>query len=213
MRPTPLLAAALLVCLPAAAGATLMVSATDNGVPIPLTVTSVGGNLTATGTDADFSAIGITAVGVPAVPSPELGATTLDVRSSATGTHVLDIVVTQTGLTLAAGFNSATDNTFNGLLGSPGPITHNMFIDGALLNTVTFPASSGTATQDFTNTINTPITSNAEEFVMTFSGPSAALETMSFLAAPTGVAEPTSIATLATALVGMGWFGRRRRAG
>jgi hypothetical protein len=187
-----------------AAQATLAVTATDNGTPIALTVNQANGNLTATGTDANFSAIGITATGAPAVPAPALGTVTLDVHSIASATNVLDITVTQTGLNTPAGFQSATDNTFNGLIGAPGPITQNMFIDGSLLNTVTFPASSGTATQDFTDLITVPITSDAEEFAMTFTGPQAALETIAFVAAPSGVSEPGSLALLGAGLLLLG---------
>ena len=200
-----LLAGAAALALASAAGpaaATLTLSVTDDGVTVPMTITgNSGGNLTANGSDANFSSIGIAAVGDPAVPTPALGTVSLTVHSVANTTNILDIVVTQTDLAVPAGFQSETDNTFNGLLGSPGPITHDMFVNGELLNSVTFPSSSGTATQNFADLINSPITSNAEEFLMTFASPAAALETMSFVAAPVATNEPQAIASLATALL------------
>lgn len=200
-----LLAGAAALALAGAAGpaaATLTLSVTDDGTPVTMNITNnSGGNLSANGSDANFSAIGVVATGSPAVPAPALGTVTLDVHSIVGTTNTLDIIVTQDGLSVPAGFQSQTDNTFNGLIGAPGPITQNMFIDGALLNTVTFPASSGTATQDFSNLITVPITSNAEEFLMTFASPAAALETMSFVAAPVATNEPQAIASLATALL------------
>ena len=200
-----LLAGAAALALAGAAGpaaATLTLSVTDDGTPVTMNITNnSGGNLSANGSDANFSAIGVVATGSPAVPAPALGTVTLDVHSIVGTTNTLDIIVTQDGLSVPAGFQSQTDNTFNGLIGAPGPITQNMFIDGALLNTVTFPASSGTATQDFSNLITVPITSDAEEFLMTFASPAAALETMSFVAAAAPVDEPQAIASLATALL------------
>jgi hypothetical protein len=185
--------------LPAAA--TLSLSVTDDGVPVTMDITNnSGGNLAANGSDANFS-VGVVATGDPAVPAPALGTVTLSVHAVADITNVLDIIVTQTGLNVPAGFQSETDNTFNGLIGAPGPITQTMFVNGAVLNTVTFPASSGTATQNFSDLIGVPITDNAEEFVMTFAAPAAALETMSFVAAPVATNEPQALASLATALL------------
>jgi hypothetical protein len=195
--------------LPATATLTLAVS--DDGIPVPMTITSnSGGNLSANGSDANFSAIGVVATGSPAVPAPALGTVTLDVHSIAGATNILDIIVSQTGLAVPAGFQSETDNTFNGLIGAPGPITQTMFINGVPLNSATFPASSGTATQDFSDLISVPITDNAEEFVMTFASPAAALETMSFVAAPVAANEPRAVALLATALLLLMSVVRRR---
>ena len=97
------------------AAATLSLSVTDDGAPVTMNITNnAGGNLSANGSDANFSAIGVVATGAPAVPAPALGTVTLDVHSVAATTNTLDIIVTQTGLSTPAGFQSQTDNTFNG---------------------------------------------------------------------------------------------------
>ena len=88
-----------------------MESGTDNGTPITLSITSTGpGHLSAVGADANFSSISIIALGAPAVPSPALVTTALAARSVATGTDMLDILVTQTGLSVPAGLVAMTNN-------------------------------------------------------------------------------------------------------
>jgi hypothetical protein len=205
----------LLAGLSSSANATLVITATDNGTPITLTTTSTGaGQLTANGSDANFTSVNVNASGAPQIPDPALGTTTLDVQHGGTGSDTLLITIDQTGLSGITNFNSQTEMTTNGLIGAPGPSTLSMLVNGVLLDTHTFPASSTAQTQAFTDSSAGPILSDAQTYSIVFTGAQAALDTISFVAVGTPtVSEPGSLALLGAGLVGTGFVVRRRRRG
>src|SRR5690348_3932692 len=127
------LAAGGLVGMPSA-NATLMISVFDNGVQIGSTVTSATGSASFSGSDASFSSVTANALGNPLLPMPDLSSNTLTATAAAgfTGTHVLRVDIVQSGLSFPTGTEFAT-GTFNALIGGPGPVTENTFVNGALV--------------------------------------------------------------------------------
>lgn len=213
-----LAATTALAALPLVANAapTLSVTATDNGTPLVFTpAMNNAGELTGSFADPLFSQITVDITGVPAVPSPDLGTVTLQISSNSTftGTHIINLIATQSGLTEPAGFNGTETMTFNNLIGGGGPATETLFINGGALNTHTFPAlPPGVSTFTFADNGLGAITSDAQGFSATFTAPSQDIEmTQEFQAAGVAVPEPGTLGLLGSGLAFLGFIGRRRK--
>lgn len=206
-----ILAAAAALAFAVPAHAALMLALTDNGVPQTLLETTPSpGNLIGTLTgDPNFSDVTIDITGVPAIPAPDLGTVTLSVSGTTGAGHTLDITATQIGLAVPAGFAALTTDTYNGLVGAPGPVTETMLVNGAVLNTETFPPTAGALDAAFTDAGLPAIASNAELFDAAFIAADQDLEaTMEFSAVP----EPATFGLFAIMLLGLGWLRTKARA-
>lgn len=211
---------ALVVNAPGA-HATLDCNITVDGVSVGVCTTSNTGSISFNSSSASslFSSISLTGDGSPILPQPDLSSVTLDVSSSAgfSGTHVLGVDLFQTNVNAPVGTTLESTATINGLINLPGPTTLSDFINGtsstlgATLRSSTFAATFTGAIGPFFDTLSSPLTADAHQFLITFTGANqSANDTIQTQSVIPAVDEPGSLAILAGAFLSMAWWHRRR---
>ena len=193
------------------ANAVVSLSVLDGVTPVSLACLASPGNITCSGSDANFSTINAIVTGFPNVPSPDLGTVSLSVESAAGGTHTLTITGTQTGISSPGPQSTTTTDTYNGLIGSPGPVTYQQIVNGGTLNSTMLGPAAGIQTAVFNNLVSGTITSDQQIIVATFTAASQDLEATMEFTATSVVPLPAALPLFATGLAGLGLLGWRRK--
>ncbi len=190
----------------------LEVKVYDDGVQVGATVISATGSIAYVGSDANFTDIQVSAQGGPILPEPDLSSIVIEASAAnfIGGPHVLQVDVTQTGLSFAGGQMQIT-GTVNGLVGSPGPTTLNTIVDGVTIDSELFPASGSAAAFGPVAFLVGALTSDAQQYLTTFTaGMQSSSASMQFVGAAETVPEPSTLALLGGSLIVL-WAARRNR--
>jgi hypothetical protein len=203
----------------------LTVGVLDGATSVPLACAGgVNSPVSCSGGDANFSSISVNAQGAGVLAPGDLSSITIDATSATGGTHTLDVRVFQDLLASGGGpitgASSGTSTfTINHLIGGPfGPTTESTFVNGTSLSSpgtqlasFVFPVETND-TKKFTNAVPGTLTSDAHEYLITFTAAAeSATDTIQLVINTAAVPEPTTVALLGTGLLGLVGMTRLRR--
>jgi hypothetical protein len=186
------------------------------------TVGSGNGTVSLVGiTYGDFIFNNLSGTGTPILAAPTLSTTSINV-SSATGA-VLNVFITETGLTFPTGVNSFISAFTGSLSGAVTSVVEQTFVDtsnglfgGTQLASATF---TGTGTGNTSSTNNTPFLgtySETVEYTITTTGSGSVNDTIDISLGPGGssatVPEPSALLLSGFGLGGLLLFAKRPRA-
>jgi len=189
-------------------GATLIASSLN----VPGGVNNAINNIS----DANFSSISASALGIPIIPSPDLSSTTINAKTNG-GAATLTVLISQTNVTALSQLLSTF--TFNALIGTNSSAALSNWIDAG--NTA-FALTTQIASATLTPTVGSAgpflesglppsgLFSETERYVITY-GAGHGIQSTSLTSQIVDAPEPTSVALLGVGMIGMGAIARRRR--
>ena len=209
----------LAVGAPVARANTISIFVQQDAGALVMVASNNTGFISYTGAFGDFNFNSITATGSPILPEPALSSTSLDVQSSS-GSHVLNIFITQFGITSPTGVNSFlssfTSQTFSGAITS---VLEQTFVDvgngigGTLLASSTFTGIGSYSSVNSTPSLSNPY-SETVQYTITTHGSGRVNNTIdmdAFTDNFTTVPEPSSLLLSTLGLAGFLLAKRRLR--
>lgn len=123
----------------------------------------------------DFSFNSITATGSPIVPEPDLYSSSFNAQSTSTTGHVLDVHITETGLTttgVSSFLSSFTSQPFTGDITSVEELTFvdtgNGLYGGTQLASTTFYGTGNDSSVDSIGSLSAPYSATVEYAITTY---------------------------------------------
>jgi hypothetical protein len=221
MRCTTLLAATVLTISPvlwvASANATLIsIGLQEDGGAISTVATDAGtpGDAAFAGSFGTFLVNNVSGIGSPLLPQPQLLTNAINVTTGS-GSHVLNVFITEQGLSLPVGsaqlLSSFTSNLINGAVTSVVEktliSTGNALYAGTPLATATFTTIGTSSSVNSTPPLASPYSETAM-YTITTTGAGNVNDTIN-ISDP--VPEPATLALFGTGLLGLSLIKRRRR--
>ena len=204
-----------LMALPSRAAAdNIAISLQENGGALQQ-VANGDGSALYIGQFGDYLINSVYANGTPNLAEPNLQTVSLDISSGGAGTDVLNIYVTEMGLTSPSGVNPFVSSFAAALTGNVASVLEQTFIglpgSGTLLSQYLFTSDGSTSLVANTPNLTGPYNETVQ-YTITTKGVGGVLAAIQIAGPPVNTPEPSTLLLMGLGLGGLLLFGRRRLA-